>query len=147
MAWTNEERRASERIELGLACACEMQAPVYQEGVEFHQGMGKVLNMSRGGMLLLLDAHPRIQQRIQVDLFHPRTDQTLSQVQIQWTRPAEDRGQYLAGGKFVFGPYSTSQDRICAPPEFVSPLSRLESQRDAFTHTVPAIGTEESRHG
>ncbi len=121
MAWTNEERRASERLDLGLGCAYAMQAPVDQEGFEFHAGMGTVLNMSQGGMLLLLDTQLRIGQVIDVQLFHKRTDQTQSQMQVLWTLPADDQHKYVAGGTFVFGPYSPSQDRICAPTDFVSP--------------------------
>ncbi len=78
MPWTGEERRASERIELGLACVYMLEEPVNQERFEFHQGVGKVLNMSRGGMLLLLDTATRREQVIQVHLFSPRTDKTIS---------------------------------------------------------------------
>ena len=121
MAWTKDERRASERIDLGLGCAYVMQSPVDQEGFEFCAGMGTVLNMSQGGMLLLLDAEPGIKQVIEVQVFHKRTDQTQSQMQVLWTRQADEQNKYLAGGTFVFGPYSPSHDRICAPTEFVSP--------------------------
>ncbi len=121
MAWTKDERRATERLDLGVGCAYVTQAPVDQEGFEFRAGIGTVLNMSQGGVLLLLDTQPRIRQIIEVQLFHPRTDQTQSQMQVLWTRPADDQHKYLAGGKFVFGPYSPSHDRICAPTEFLSP--------------------------
>ncbi len=115
-------RGASERIELGLACSYMMQESVDKERLEFHEGVGTVLNMSRGGaMLLLLDTATRLDQIIQVHLFHPRTDQTISLLQVLWTRPAETRKDYLAGCKFLFGPYSLSQHRICAPTEFISP--------------------------
>ncbi len=118
--WPGEERRPSERIELGLACVYTWDEPVNQERSRFHHGMGKVLNMSGGGMLLLLDTATRLEQVIQVHLFSPRTDRTISLLRVIWTRPHEDRQHYLAGGKFVFGPYSLSQGRICAPTELIS---------------------------
>ena len=120
MPWPGEERRPSERIELGLACVYTWAEPVNQERFEFHHGVGKVLNMSRGGMLLLLDTATRLKQVIQVHLFAPRTDKTISLLQVVWTRPPEDQQHYLAGGKFVLSPYSLSQERICAPTEFFS---------------------------
>ncbi len=120
MPWTGEECRASERIELGLACLYTLDEPVNQERFKYHRGLGKVLNMSRGGMLSLLDTATRFEQVIQVHLFSPRTDRTISLLRVIWTRPHEDRQHYLAGGKFVFGPYSRSQERICAPTEFFS---------------------------
>ncbi len=119
MTRIGEERRASERLTLGLACEYVIPDLAAQEGSKFHQGLGTVLNMSRGGMLLLLDVAPRLEQVIQVHLYHSRTDQTLSQVQVIWTSPAEEQHKYLAGCKFVSGPYSLSQDRICAPTEFL----------------------------
>ncbi len=121
MAWAKDERRESERIELGLACPYMTQEAVDKERLEFHEGAGTVLNMSRGGMLLLLDTATRLEQILQVHLFHPRTDQTISLLQVLWTRLAENQHKYLAGGKFLFGPYSLSQDRICAATEFISP--------------------------
>ncbi len=121
MSWDKEERRASERIALELACVYMLQEPVNQERLEFHQGVCKVLNMSRGGMLLLLDTTTRFEQIIQVHRFHPRTDQSISLLQVIWTRPAEDWHNYLAGCKFLFGPYSLSQNRICTLTEFISP--------------------------
>jgi len=118
--WTGEERRASERIELGLACVYTLDELVNQERFELHQGVGKVLNMSPRGMLLLLDTAPRLEQVIEVRLFSPRTDKTISLLRVTWTQTHEERLHYLAGGKFVCCPYSLSQDRFCAPTEFIS---------------------------
>ena len=115
------ERRASKRIKLGLACRYEIKESADKEGFTFHEGGGTVLNMSREGMMLLLGIQPRIRQMIHVHLSHPRTDHTLSQVQVVWTRPAEEMRKYLANCKLLSGPYSPSQNRICAPTDFVSP--------------------------
>ncbi len=115
------ERRASERIPLGLDCTYVIPDLAGNEGSKFHEGVGKVLNMSLGGMLLLLDTAPRLEQVIQVHITHPNTGRTLSQVQVLWTSPTEDQRNHLAGCKFVSGPYSPSQDRTCVPTEFVSP--------------------------
>lgn len=119
----NRERRASERTQLGLACVYVTQKPVGPQQWEFAQGLGRVLNMAQGGMLLLLDHHPDVQEIIQVHIYHSNTDQTISLVKVAWTRRADPGSQYWAGCKFLFGPYSLSQERICAPTEFVSPAS------------------------
>lgn len=95
------ESRASERIELGLVCECVIQEQVAQEGFEFHQYVGKVLNMSREGMMVLMGIQPRIQQVIQVHLSHPRTGYTISQVQVLRTYPAEDGKNFVVGCKSV----------------------------------------------
>lgn len=79
--------------------------------------------MARGGMLLLLDHDPQVQQIIQVHLYHSNTGQTISLAQVAWTRRVDSGGQQWAGCKFIFGPYSLPQERICAPSEFVSPSS------------------------
>ncbi len=117
-AMTYEETRASERIEPELACRYVMQETVDQDRFVFHQGMGTVMNMSEGGVLLRLDIHPPTQQLIQVHLSHARTGRTLSLLQVLWNVSHEDRESYVAGCKFVFGPYSLSQDRLCALREF-----------------------------
>ncbi len=120
MPWTGEECRASERIELGLACLYTLDEPLIPERFKFHQGVGKVLNMSRGGMLSLLDTATRLEQVIQVHLFYPRTDRTISLLRVIWTRPHEDRQPYQASGIFVFGPYSLGcphhVDSVVTPP-------------------------------
>ena len=121
MAWTNGERRASERFDLGAGCVYVMENPADQDRVELHEGVGTVVDLSRGGMSLLLGIQPLIEQVIHVHLSHPRTGETLSQIHVLWTRPAEDGESYVAGGKFVSGPFSLSKDRVCAPAEFVSP--------------------------
>ncbi len=120
MPWTGEERRASERIELGLACEYTLDEPLINERFKFHHGVGKVLNMSPKGMLLLVDTATRLGGVIEVRLFSPITDETISLLQVIWTRPPEDRQHYQASGIFVFGPYSLSQGRICAPTELIS---------------------------
>jgi hypothetical protein len=121
MTPSGQERRASERTQLGLACVYVLQEPVAPEQWEFHQGLGRVLNMARGGMLVLLDHQPQIQQLIQVHVNHSNTDQTISLLRVAWTRRVDNGGQHWAGCKFLYGPYSLSQDRICPPTEFVSP--------------------------
>lgn len=118
-----QERRASERTPLGLSCVYMMQRPVGQQRWEFHEGLGRVLNMARGGMLLLLEHPPEVQHIIQVHIYHSNTDQTISLVQVAWTRRADNERHYWAGCKFLFGPYSLSQERICAPSEFQSPAT------------------------
>ena len=114
------ERRASERIPLGLACKYVIPDVTGKGRAPVHKGVGKVLNMSRGGMLLRLETQPLLEQLIQVHLSHPNTGKTLSEVQVLWTAQTEDRREYLAGCRFVSGPYSPTQDRLCAPADFVS---------------------------
>ncbi len=118
MNQADHERRASERTTLGLACVYMMQRPVSRERWEFIEGLGRVLNMAQGGTLLLLDHHPETEQIIQVHVYHSHTDHTISLVKVAWTRRVDTGEQYWAGCKFVFGPYSLSQDRICLPTDF-----------------------------
>lgn len=120
MSPADRERRASERTRLGLPCAYVMQDPAGLETWEFVQGRGRILNMAQGGMLLLLDHHPRARQIIHVHLSHSNTGQTVSLVQVAWTRREDSGDQQWAGCKLIFGPYSLSHERICAPAEFVS---------------------------
>lgn len=123
MSLSEQERRACERTQLGLPCVYVLQKPIDPVHWEFDQGLGRVLNMARGGMLLLLDHHPQIEQIIQAHIHHSNTGQTISLVRVMWTRRADSGGQHWAGCKFVFGPYSLSQERLCAPTDFVTPSS------------------------
>ena len=121
MGWDGEERRASTRMALGLTCEYVITERTGEEGVTFHQGVGKVLNVSPEGMLVFLGIQPRVEQIIEISLSHPKTGHTLSQIQMLWSQPADDGKNYMVGCKFLSGPYSSSQARTCAPTELVSP--------------------------
>ena len=121
VASTKEERRASQRADLRLACEYVIHERLGGEAFEFHQGAGTVLNINSEGMSLLLGVQARILQVIQVYISHPRTGRTTSRVQVLWTRPAEDGKKHVVGCKFVSGPYSPSQNRTCAVTDFTSP--------------------------
>ncbi len=121
MTSAKQERRASTRVDLDLSCEYVIHEQFGGEEFEFHQGAGTVLNMSPEGMALLVGIQARILQVMQVYISHPQTGQTTSQVQVLWTRPAEDGKKYVVGCKFLSGPYSPSQNRMCAAIEFTSP--------------------------
>ena len=121
MGWDGEERRASTRMALGLTCEYVITERTGDEGVTFHQGVGKVLNVSPEGMLVFLGIQPRVEQIIEISLSLPKTGHTLSQIQVLWSHPADDGKNYVVGCKFVSGPYSPSQNRTCTVTDFTSP--------------------------
>ena len=121
VALAKQERRASQRTDLHLACEYVIHERSDGEEFEFHQGAGTVLNISPGGMALLVGIQVRILQVMQVYISHPQTGPTTSQVQVLWTRPAEDVKKHVVGCKLLSGPYSPSQNRTCAVTEFTSP--------------------------
>ncbi len=121
VASAKQERRASQRGDLRLACEYVIHEQSGGEAFEYHQGAGTALNMSPEGMSLLVGIQVRILQVLQLYISHPQTGQTTSQVQVLWTRPAEDGKKYVVGCKFVSGPYSPSQNRTCTVADFTSP--------------------------
>jgi len=103
-------RERAERIALMEACPYEMSEAIGTESIVMHQGEAISVNVSTGGMLLLMDQSPRVDQVLQVRI--PRAAKATSQVslaEVRWTRqlPIESGGtMYLVGVKFLFAPYS-----------------------------------------
>ncbi len=103
-------RERAERIALMETCPYEMSEAIGKESIVMHQGDAISVNVSTGGMLLLMDQSPRVDQVLQVRV--PRAAKAVSQValaEVRWTRhlPIESGGSmYLVGVRFLFAPYS-----------------------------------------
>ena len=105
---TPRNRRDSERVPVMRPCSYEMSETITDDIVVFHRGAAVCVNMSTGGMLLLMPDPPQIQQVFSV---HPpnggSAQQTTRPVEARWVRPSsgssgEDTEQmYLVGVKFL----------------------------------------------
>ena len=103
-------RERAERIAIMEACPYEMSEAIGKESIVMHQGEAISVNVSTGGMLLLMDQSPRVDQVLQVRI--PRAAKAASHVtlaEVRWTRqlPIESGGtMHLVGVRFLFAPYS-----------------------------------------
>ncbi len=106
------DRRHEERVAVGKACSLEMNESLDEQSIVFHQGEALLLNVSSGGVLLLMDQAPPVQDLLEIRTSGSKSGHTLSLLQVRWTRdvPIEEYcSRYLVGCRFQFGPYSFSK--------------------------------------
>ena len=101
-------QKHSERVALLRPILYEMTAPVDDPIAAAHQGRALSVNISNGGMLLLMDQAPAIEQVLKVFVPTPITmAETPTLAEVRWTRKlpfgrSNGIGTYFVGLKFMF---------------------------------------------
>ena len=98
----------NERVAILRAIPYEMTTPVDEPSVSAHQGKALSVNISSGGMLVLLDEAPAIEQVMKVYVPTPLTGAEIPTLaEVRWTRKLpvgrnDGAGPYFVGLKFIF---------------------------------------------
>ena len=101
-------QKHSERVALLRPIWYEMTAPVDDPVATAHQGRALSVNISNGGMLLLMDQAPAIEQVLKVFVPTPMTKaETPTLAEVRWTRKlpfgrSNGTPTYFVGLKFMF---------------------------------------------
>lgn len=98
----------SERVALLRPIPYEMTSPI--DALSTREGTGKALslNISNGGMLMLMNQAPAIEQVLKVYVPTPiKIAETPTLAEVRWTRKlpfdsANSKGPYFVGLKFMF---------------------------------------------
>ena len=102
----HQERRGSVRVPLIRQCPYEITKFPVEGSIELRQGLTLSLNISTGGMLLLMPWPPKERQVFDVQAPSLTSEETRSEVvEVCWTREVPvgtDPGAYLVGVKFLF---------------------------------------------
>jgi hypothetical protein len=112
-----EDCRRAERADCIEYCPYELSEPLGDDAIAIHQGEALSVNISKGGMLLLMDQGPPVQQVFEIQVPVSTVAKTPGLVEVCWTRqiPIEDaESRYLVGVKFLFNPAAYSQDLAIA---------------------------------
>lgn len=97
-----------ERITLLRAIPYEMTAPVEDPASPVHHGKALSVNISTGGMLVLMDHAPDVEQVLKVYVPTPITmAETPTLAEVRWTRKlpfgrSNGTATYFVGLKFMF---------------------------------------------
>lgn len=97
-----------ERVALLRPIPYEMTTPVEDPSASAHQGKALSINISSGGMLILMDQAPAIEQVMKVYVPTPITAaETPTLAEVRWTRKLpfgrnNGAGPYFVGLKFMF---------------------------------------------
>lgn len=111
MHQSHEQRRKWERQQIVGTCPYEMSETIHDNSLVIHRGTAISINSSPGGMLILMDQAPHVDQVISLSVPSPtptRGRPTLAEV--RWTKTltveAEDghHEMHLAGVRFLLGP-------------------------------------------
>jgi len=101
-----QERRASERVPLIRPCPYELSQIPGTGTMEFIEGITLSLNISSGGMLLLMPWAPAERQTFDVQVPSLTEEGTRERVvEVCWARELPigvDPGAYLVGVRFLF---------------------------------------------
>ncbi len=126
MGQKQEQRRKWERKQVVGTCPYEMSETIHDTSLVIHRGTAISINYSPGGMLILMDQAPRMDQVISL-----RVSSTTSApehptlAEVRWTKTlmveAEDghHEMHLAGLRFLLGPEDKLRARL-APEGRVS---------------------------
>ena len=101
-------QKHSERVALLRPIPYEMTAPADDPVATTRQGKALSVNISNGGMLLLMDQAPAIDQVLKVFVPTPLTmAETPTLAEVRWTRKlpfgrSNGTGTYFVGLKFMF---------------------------------------------
>jgi hypothetical protein len=104
----SNHQKHSERVALLRPIVYEMTAPVGNQSVHSLQGKALSVNISNGGMLLLMDQAPTIEQVLKVYVPTPITlTDTPTLAEVRWTRRVpfprtKESDSYFVGVKFLF---------------------------------------------
>ena len=101
-----QERRDSERIPVVRPCSYQFSRFSGDDSVELSEGVTLCINMSSGGMLLLLPQVLLEEQVFEVNAPSVRTEESKTKlVEVCWTRPLPlgvGAGIHLVGVRFLF---------------------------------------------
>jgi hypothetical protein len=93
----------------------DMREWLGEDSIVIHQGEALSLNISAGGMLLMMDQAPPAQQVFELHMPASTVVKVPTLVEVCWTRavPIEDYGKrYLVGVKFLSGLSSNPKERV-----------------------------------
>ena len=96
-------------------CPYEIIESLGDDAIAIHQGEALSVNISRGGMLLLMDQNPPVQHVFKIQMPASTKGKSPGLVEVCWTRqiPIEDYdSRYLVGVKFLFDPAAYSQEWV-----------------------------------
>jgi len=104
---THQERRESERVSCVGMCSYELSQLLGTDRVDLSEGCAITLNISVGGMLLLLPQ--AVSERNVFEITAPSVANEKHRtklVEVRWTRPlpVTSRTLHLVGVKFLFEP-------------------------------------------
>jgi hypothetical protein len=105
---TDSQKSHSERAALLRLILYDMTTPVEGPSASTHSGKALSLNISSGGMLVLMDQVPAIEQVMKVYVPTPITAAgTPTLAEVRWTRKLpfgrnNGTGPYFVGLKFMF---------------------------------------------
>ena len=105
---TDSQKSHSERAALLRPILYEMTTPVEVPAVSTHSGKALSLNISSGGMLVLMDQAPEVEQVLKVYVPTPISmAETPTLAEVRWTRKLpfgkpNGNGAYFVGLKFMF---------------------------------------------
>ena len=104
----SSHQKHSERVALLRSIPYEMTAPIDQQPLTSRQGRALSLNISSGGMLVLMDHAPQVEQVLKVNVPTPLAlAETPTLAEVRWTRRLPFGGKnnnhaYFVGLKFMF---------------------------------------------
>src|SRR2546425_8363378 len=113
----HQDCRRAERAAFMEYCPYEISESLGGDAIAIHQGEALSVNVSKGGMLLLMDQDPPVQQVFEVQVPASTRGKTARLVEVCWTRqiPIEDsESRYLVGVKFLFDLDAYCQERVAA---------------------------------
>jgi len=99
--------RRAERADFIEYCPYEISESLGGDAIAIHQGEALSVNISKGGMLLLMDQSPPVRQVFEIQVPASTTGKAPGLVEVCWTRqiPIEELGsRHLVGVKFLFDP-------------------------------------------
>jgi hypothetical protein len=105
---TDSQKSHSERAALLRPIVYEMTTPVEDPSASTHSGKALSLNISSGGMLVLMDQAPTIEQVMKVYVPTPISmAETPTLAEVRWIRrfpfgKPNGNGAYFVGLKFMF---------------------------------------------
>ena len=101
-------QKHNERVALLRPIPYEMTTPVHEPSDSTRSGKALSLNISNGGMLVLMDQAPDVEQVLKVLVPTPTSlAETPTLAEVRWTRRlpfgrANAQGTYFVGLKFIF---------------------------------------------
>jgi hypothetical protein len=99
-------QKHNERVALLRPIPYELTSPVEDPSVSAHEGKALSVNISSGGMLVLMDLAPAIEQVMKVSVPTPISmAETPTLAEVRWTRRlpiGKTNGVYFVGLKFIF---------------------------------------------
>ena len=102
----SNHQKHSERVALLRPITYELTAPLDQEAPAPRRGKALSLNISSGGMLLLMEQPPTVEQVVKIKVPTPLAlAETPTLAEVRWVRPAPfptDADVSFVGLKFLF---------------------------------------------